>query len=448
MARINFFTRGTTPKRRIYFRYRPGRLCDISLATPFEIDADNWDPGNQSWDTSQIVKGAKSGVVKIRNSKIEAFNRELADFRGEISGFIDRHRDKRSDELKVLLSKYVLSTYFAHKMETDSTSKKPEKIHDLIDFYIQYRSVEDKTKGSKPIAANTVKKYKTLQKILFEFDKALKVTSIDDVWRVNFVNYLNDLQYAASSQVKFIKDIRMLCAFAEDEHSINKKVLKWKINRNPEPISKGLHFTFEQIECLKTTIMPTESLDNARDWLLISCYTSVRVSELLAMDANNIITDNLNQFIMVQERKNINHKDKGMKCIYLLPEVVKILQKRGGQFPRKISEQKYNQYIKLVCKEARFLNEIEGGKQILENGITRKRKGTFAFWELVTSHIGRATYVSLFSQYLPAEIIQMQTNHHSREMVEHYNKTELTEKLLQRAKVVAEAHNNVQLKIV
>lgn len=78
----------------------------------------------------------------------------------------------------------------------------------------------------------------------------------------------------------------------------------------------------------------------------------------------------------------------------------------------------------------------------------RKTKGVYPFYELVTSHSGRKTYVTLFSEFLPSEILQMQTNHHSKEMLEHYNKTDETELMLRSAKLVANAHKEVKLKIV
>ena len=103
-----------------------------------------------------------------------------------------------------------------------------------------------------------------------------------------------------------------------------------------------------------------------------------------------------------------------------MPQVLKIMAKRGGEFPRKISDQRYNEFIKKVCEIAGFNEPTEGG--IMIEG--RKIKSVYPFYKLVTSHSGRKTYVTLYSQYIPTEILQIQTNHHSKEMVEHYNKTD------------------------
>ena len=189
--------------------------------------------------------------------------------------------------------------------------------------------------------------------------------------------------------------------------------------------------------------MPTDYLDNARDWLLISCYTSVLVSELFTFDTENIIEDGKDKYIKVTEKKNANTTG-GKKMIYLMPQVLKIMAKRGGEFPRKISDQRYNEFIKKVCEIAGFNEPTEGG--IMIEG--RKIKSLYPFYKLVTSHSGRKTYVTLYSQYIPTEILQIQTNHHSKEMVEHYNKTDEDLLMLQRARLVAQAHNEVKLEVV
>ena len=70
--------------------------------------------------------------------------------------------------------------------------------------------------------------------------------------------------------------------------------------------------------------------------------------------------------------------------IPLHKEVLQILDKRGGKFPRPISDQKYNTYIKKVCEIAE-LNEKVTGSRIAktkpESKIYRKETGIFEKWE-------------------------------------------------------------------
>ena len=449
MATIKLFLRGTNSLKKIYFRYRPSRNIDFVLATPFKIEEVNWDYEHQNWKISDVVEGARTLERKNRNSEIQKFNLDLAYFKKRVCDHIDSNRMLLPEELKVSILTFVKVNYFGHKIDELGKPIKPVVFSELIDFYIDYRSVKDDTQNKKPITPNTIKKYTTLKKMLLKFRPKLKVTDINDVFRNDLVKYFNESEYSISTQVKFISDIKMLCAFVEDIHLINKSVLNWEINRSPEPVVKSVSFSFEQLSKLKNTSMPTQSLDNTRDWLLISCYTAVRVSELFTFEKDNIIEREDDKYIIVQEQKNRNKKDKGMKCIYLMPEVLQILSKRDGNFPPKISSQKYNDYIKKVCEIAEFSEMVKGAIRLRdERGNIRKVKKEVPFSAMASSHIGRVTYVTLFSQYLPNEVIKMQTNHHSDQMVEHYNKTDEQEKLIQRAMLVAQAHKKVEFKIM
>ena len=442
MAVINFYLRG----EKIYFRYRPNRKFDLLIATPYSIKPENWDSRSQSWNKAQIIKGAQKTETKLLNKQIERFNSLLSSFRSDVEIFIQNNSDKEASNLKELVKDFVTKNYFAHRINTKTKVKKytiPENMFDLINHYIDYRSVADVTKGVKPLAENTIKKYKTLQNILHTFNKKLLVTEINDVFRIKFVEFLNKKLYSANTQVKFIKDIKMFCKFANKEHNVSKQVLAWKIDSEPENVAEFVTFTFDDLRKLKFAEMPTEAMDNVRDWLLISCFTSVRVSELFTFDSANIEDE---VYLKVYEKKNRNTKSGGLKYIYLMPDVIEILNKRNGQFPKKISDQRYNEYVKKVCELAKIDHLTIGGKVEVHNGMKRKVKKEAPFYEFVTSHSGRATYVTLFSQYLPTEIIQMQTNHHSTEMVEQYNKISEEELALQRAKTVAQAHKEASKK--
>lgn len=442
MTAISFYLRG----EKIYFRYRPNRDFDLSIATPYSIKPENWDSEKQCWNEAQIIKGAQKAETKLLNKEIERFNGLLISFRYNVGKFIQDNSDKEAPILKVLVKDFVSRNYFAHRINTKTKAKKytiPENMFDLINYYIDFRSVADVTKGVKPLAENTVKKYKTLQNLLHTFNRKLLVTEINDVFRNKFIEFLNKKSYSPNTQVKFIKDVKMFCKFANKEHNVSKQVLAWEIDSNPENVAEFVTFTFDDLRKLRLTEMPTDAMDNVRDWLLISCFTSVRVSELFTFDSANIEDE---VYLKVYEKKNRNTKSGGLKYVYLMPEVIEILQKRNGQFPKKISDQRYNEYVKKVCKFAKIDRLTVGGKIEVHNGMKRKVKTEAPFYEFVTSHSGRATYVTLFSQYLPTEIIQMQTNHHSVEMVEHYNKTDVEKLALQRAKTVAQAHKEASSK--
>ena len=74
------------------------------------------------------------------------------------------------------------------------------------------------------------------------------------------------------------------------------------------------------------------------------------------------------------------------------------MRKRGGEFPRAISDQKFNNYIKIVCELAKITSEVEGAKMILKKvdgkKIYRKAFGEYPKYELVSSHICRRSFAT------------------------------------------------------
>lgn len=159
-------------------------------------------------------------------------------------------------------------------------------------------------------------------------------------------------------------------------------VKRWKIKSSTDIENKatGLYFTFEQLKTLyELDLSQNERLDNARDWLIISIFTAVRVSELMKMKREDISKDNKGRdVIKVIEDKNRNKKGDGLKYLPLFDEVKDILIKRNGDFPCAISSQRYNDYIKEVCKVAGF-NEMIESAVIAPRTETAKYRGNIHF---------------------------------------------------------------------
>ena len=103
----------------------------------------------------------------------------------------------------------------------------------------------------------------------------------------------------------------------------------------------------------------------------------------------------------------------------LQDEVIKILDKRSGEFPRAISDQNYNIYIKEVCKQSGLTYEVMGSKKEPfghSDGKWRKKIGEFEKWELVTSHIGRRSFATNYYGKIPTVYLMQATGHKREEM--------------------------------
>ncbi len=117
-------------------------------------------------------------------------------------------------------------------------------------------------------------------------------------------------------------------------------------------------------------------------------YTGQRVSDFMRFDKS-----------MIRKQKNKKGKEvvfiefeqvktQKLMSIPLSSKVLAILAKRYGNFPRAISDQKYNKYIKDVCEAAKINEVVFGnGRKKGNDDVWRSDQGNFKKHELVTSHI-------------------------------------------------------------
>jgi integrase len=163
-----------------------------------------------------------------------------------------------------------------------------------------------------------------------------------------------------------------------------------------------------------------EHLLNARDWLIISSYTGQRVSDFMRFHKKQIRIENDKPLIEFTQKKTGK-----IMTIPLHSKILNILKKRKGDFPKAISSQKYNDYIKKVCEIAKINEKVRGSKLIkLEekniNYSYRKQIGKYEKWELVTSHIGRRSFASNFYGQIPTSFLIYITGHSTEKMFLNY----------------------------
>ena len=389
MAYIKFFI-NTPPSRwqegkleTIYFSYR---VLNLKVATPFKIDPKNFK--HEKWDEQQIVKGARLASVKQLNDDIQEFNDKLHEMRRSVEKFIEQNLTDGEEVQKDKIRAFVRQRYFPHRMQLDDGVQMPANFISLIDWFLEEHKGGSKTAGIKPLAPNTVKYYTTLKNNISEFQPKLKVTDIDDAWRRKFEKWMDAQEFSESVQTKHINTIRRLCRYAAKNHPVKAEALVWVVKNiaKAEKVSEYPALNIKQLQRLSQAEMPTKRLDDVRDWFLISCYTSFRVSELLQLDESCIKEYQGFQYLEVYEPKNRRYAIKNINQ-FLKP----ILEKRGGKFPEKISAQKYNEYLKEACRIAGLTEEVKGGKpRVVEIDGKRKRRkkqDLYPLYELISSHL-------------------------------------------------------------
>ena len=281
----------------------------------------------------------------------------------------------------------------------------PTDLIEYFDKYLEYKKNE--------ITVNTEKKINVIKQLLIRYvadtKKTLNLTDVDGDFKMNFESYCSKNFYSANTVSVALKYIKTICYHAKSNGQlISDKISNIKIKHTKVD---NIYLTFgdlNKIQNCKSKKL-TESLLNARDWLIISCYTGQRISDFMRFTDKQIRTEKgekLIEFSQLKTGKNMT--------IPLHHKVWDILEARGGQFPKAISDQKYNEYIKKVCEISKINKVVLGSKKSetqVDSGIYRKKTDSFKKWELVTSHIGRRSFASNFYGNVPTSFLIYVTGH-------------------------------------
>ena len=298
------------------------------------------------------------------------------------------------------LLKSELNKYTGLTIEAKATFKA------WLQNYIDNSFTRINPKTGRVISHRTIQEYNTTFKCLQDFEKEnrerLDFDTINLQTLRDFRDYLTTVKgFAVNNIAKHIDNVRQFLRVANDDKiqididTINPK--KFTIAREqPQDIYLN-ESDLKTIENLDLLNRPT--YDKVRDLFLIGCNTGLRIS-----DFNNIKPHNIkNGFIEIFQHKT------GEKVVIPINETVKaILAKYNGNTPPKISDQKLNEYLKIICKEAGLNEQIE--KQQTKGGI--KKPTIYEKWQLTTSHTARRSYATNTTKKgVPIQSIMRITGH-------------------------------------
>ena len=251
-------------------------------------------------------------------------------------------------------------------------------------------------------------------------DKRIRVKDIDVIFTKELErHFVNDLKYEIGYTKRMIGNLKTVCYDAEKngiEVNTQLKFVKTKKIKNDYVI----FLTGKELQQIEKCHFINESMNNAKQWLLLGCCLGLRGNDLLSLTDKNIL-----KFDDITVIVNKNEKTNKLSEIPLTPRVERIL-KNG--LPRKKSQQRLNDFIKLVCKQAGIDKITEGKKTTMiefeENGKTVKKRryklGTYPKYELITSHSFRRTFVTLNAGNMSNIDIMKITTHTTEKMLNNY----------------------------
>ncbi len=390
MASINFLQLNNNPQ--IYIRFVNGRKFDLKTRTNIVIDSKFWDKKNQKIRNVIDVPNRDSVNGKLTKLKIflnDKFNEDYTN--GEI---INKQWLDNS-----------ISVFFGRPSGENENKPTKHLIYytDFADWWLENKADKHKVSASKLMDETTQRHYKILNNIVKDFqgkDK-LKLKEITPEKIDSFSLYLTDTKgYSYKTANRMIGRFRFFCSQAEMENlEVNKNYKKTVFVKKEEQEIKEPYLNEEEITAIFNHKFEDEILDSVRDNFIIGLWTGLRVSDFL----NSLKIDNIkDDFIEIKTTKTGT-----LVAIPLHDQVKHILNKRNGQLPPKISDQKFNKHIKTICEDVKINSEMLGAVVEVDEKtkVKRKKIDIYKKYQLISSHICRRSFCTNLFGKVPNSVI-------------------------------------------
>lgn len=374
----------------IYVRLRDGRTLDIKAKTNYHIDPVNWDDAEQR-PTKKSMKlidfaNLDTDLATLRNDLLKEYN--------------------NSKGVKVVDALWLKDFVNPPQVEEKHT----DKLVDYIDTFIEFKKND--------VKSSTITKCNVIKHLLQRYQKHTKsilyIRDIDTKFKMDFEKYCISVGYAPNTTARNIRFVKTFCRHAksngvETHHQLDSiKAKYYKVdNIYLDEVE------IKKIEDIKISEL-TDGLENARDWLLISCFCGQRVSDFLRFDKSMIRYEKNKAGELKPLIEFTQVKTEKMMTIPLHSKIMEILKKYDGNFPRKISDQKYNEHIKNVCEKAKINEPIHG--VLFDKDKKEKIEQDYPKWKFVSSHIGRRSFASNNYGKIPTSFLMYITGHTTEAM--------------------------------
>lgn len=405
MATVNFLYRSTRESAplniRLLFRHQDKDYV-IGGKSKIVVDRDYWN--NQH------------GKQRIKDVEVKNLQTETLSKIASLESFILKEFDKApSLPVDKAWLNSTIELYYNPRKDEDL----PSDLIGYINYYLEYREREISEANRKKVITLRNK----ILRLQADLKKKYQIADVNENFRQEFTRFCERESYSKNTQHRELVLIKTICKHArflgvETSHQLDGLRLK----REP---THSIYLTPEELKSIQEVDLPHDYLDNARDWLVISCYTGQRVSDFMRFTSDMIRRENGKSFLEFRQKKT----GKQM-AVPVLKEVIKVLEKRNGEFPRAISDQRYNDFIKEVCRLAGINEKVKGKRRISIAPEGRKPskndyrdvEGVFEKWELATSHLGRRSFSTNNYGKVPTAYLINITGHGSEAMFLNYIK--------------------------
>lgn len=248
-------------------------------------------------------------------------------------------------------------------------------------------------RSREPVRLGVAKGYRTTLNHLTEFSKSYKrkldFDTIDLEFHHDFTKYLSGqlLRLSANSIGSQFQRIKAVMSESTEKGVNTNMAFKSKLFIKQTEEADTIYLTEAELNEMENLDLSKEPrLDNVRNLFLVGAYTGLRFSDFSILTPKHIFLG----FIEV-----VQTKTKKPVVIPVHTVVKKIIKRNDGQFPRPISNEKTNQFLKEIGEMMKTLKGIETKTMTKGNDKISVNKPK---WKMLTTHCARRSFCT--NEYL------------------------------------------------
>ena len=290
-----------------------------------------------------------------------------------------------------------------YKRVYDIRSEGPE----LLPFIKQV--IEEREKMNAP--KGSLQSYVSCLGHLVAFEqkrkKPIRFSKLNEGFLNDFTAFLFDKKYSDNYAHKIIATLKTLVRLAKRQGIIENSNLLEATSPVKKRPTDNIYLNEAEIQQLFDMKLEGK-LAGVRDLFLTGCLTGLRFSDFSKIKPENI--------------QPIEHNGQAVRCLVMLtqktkqrvvlplvnPMLLAILERHNWQAPKRISNQKLNDYLKELGKLAGFTQGIEVTTHVAGESV----KYTFPKWQLLTTHTARRSFATnAYKRGVPIPDIMKFTGH-------------------------------------
>lgn len=388
----------------IYVRFWDSNRIDLTAVTGLSVKFIEWSETKQQVKLSVATENKDFINNKLRTLETYLLEQYNIDYNSQ---------------------QHINKDWLKHKIKKFSGRADKNELHKIyfVDW-IQKFIDESPTRlyQGEPVKKRTIQHYKTTKYKLDNYEKyfntKLRFQDIGLEFYRNFLFYCQNIEKINNNTIGgYVTNLKKWCKIIDIEGlTINPQYRHSEFSTISNK-TKDVYLSEDEINIVfNHDFSHSDRLDNVRDNFIIGLRTGLRISDFMQLKKINIIDGNIEI-----ETSKTSHS----VIIPLHEQIKSILLKRNGSLPNQISDAKFNEYVKDVCKEVGFTQMVEGAKminkkdekdffpniEIISKNKNRKEISTYPKYELIASHICRRSLASNLYGKLPNMTIMAITGH-------------------------------------